>query len=93
MAIVVRCWCDRSFDHERRLRRQKRLAINEIYDIRDGRDEPLPSVQRPAHPFRRGFALLLGIAACSAAGGPIAAVVTPRSLRDARDVEPDTVAP
>lgn len=52
---------DRAFDHDRFLLRQKRLAINEIYDIRDDRDEPLLYVRRPTHPFRRGFALLLGI--------------------------------
>jgi len=58
-AIAVQA--DGVFDRDRFLLRQKRIAINEIYDVRDDHDASLLYVRRPTYPFRRILAILAGI--------------------------------
>lgn len=58
---AVTAQADAAFDRDRFLLRQKRLAINEIYDVRDDRDASLLYVRRPTYPFRRILAILAGI--------------------------------
>lgn len=58
---AISAQADAAFDRDRFLLRQKRLSINEIYDVRDDRDASLLYVRRPTYPFRRILAILAGL--------------------------------
>jgi|LakMenEpi03Aug12_release.lakeMendotaPanAssembly.Ray.scaffolds.fasta_scaffold467435_1 hypothetical protein len=74
---------DASFDRDRFLLRQKRIAINEIYDVRDEHDASLLYVRRPTYPFRRILAILAGIFVAIAILA--ASIVVPIEMLGGRD--------
>jgi uncharacterized protein YxjI len=58
---------DPAFDRTRFLLRQKALTVHEKYDVWDENGQPILYVERPAHFWRNGGALLAGVAAGLAA--------------------------
>jgi uncharacterized protein YxjI len=58
---------DPAFDRTRFLLRQKALTVHERYVVWDESGQPILFVERPAHFWRNGLALLAGIAAGAAA--------------------------
>jgi uncharacterized protein YxjI len=54
---------DPAFDRTRFLLRQKALTVHEKYDVWDENGQPILFVERPAHFWRNGLALLAGVAA------------------------------
>lgn len=52
---------DAAFDRDRFLLKQKRIAINEIYDVRDESGGSILYVRRPSYPLRRAFAIFCGL--------------------------------